>query len=114
MEDVGLQNELGQRQVELLHDRRSAIKVKMFAPANVNVGRSGTKTTNIRSGEEGIDMVSRDDWAKLGSLTDLEMALDNIRSFLAWGPQHGDVEASCHQGEILQGYLKPRDEDEAP
>ena len=78
MEDVGLQNELGQRQVELLHDRRSAIKVKMFAPANVNVGRSGTKTTNIRSGEEGIDMVSRDDWAKLGSLTDLEMALDNL------------------------------------
>ena len=78
MEDVGLQNELGQRQIELLHDRRSAIKVKMFAPANVNVGRSGTKTTNIRSGEEGIDMVSKDDWAKLGSLTDLEMSLDNL------------------------------------
>ena len=78
MEDVGLQNELGQRQIELLHDRRSAIKVKMFAPCNVNVGRSGTKTTNIRSGEEGIDMVSKDDWAKLGSLADLEMALDNL------------------------------------
>ena len=78
MEDVGLQNELGQRQIELLHDRRSAIKVKMFAPANVNVGRSGTKTTNIRSGEDGIDMVSKDDWAKLGTLTDLEMALDNL------------------------------------
>ena len=78
MEDVGLQNDLGQRQIELLHDRRSAIKVKMFAPANVNVGRSGTKTTNIRSGEEGIDMVSKDEWAKLGSLTDLEMALDNL------------------------------------
>ena len=31
MEDVGLQHELGQRQIELLHDRRSAIKVKMFA-----------------------------------------------------------------------------------
>ena len=78
MEDVGLQNELGQRQIELLHDRTSALKVKMFAPANVNVGRSGTKTTNMRSGEEGIDIVSRDDWAKLGSLTDLEMALDNL------------------------------------
>lgn len=78
MEDVGLQNELGQRQIELLHDRRSAIKIKMFAPANVNVGRSGTKTTNIRSGEDGIDMVSKDEWTKLGSLTDLEMALDNL------------------------------------
>ena len=78
MEDVGLQNELGQRQIELLHDRRSSIKVKMFAPANVNVGRSGTKTTNIKSGEDGIDMVSKDDWVKLGSLSDLEMALDNL------------------------------------
>ena len=78
MEDVGLQHELGQRQIELLHDRRSAIKVKMFAPANVNVGRSGTKTTNMKSGEEGIDIVSKDDWAKLGNLTDLEMALDNL------------------------------------
>lgn len=79
MEDVGLQNELGQRQIELLHDRTSALKVKMFAPANVNVGRSGTKTTSMRSGEEGgMDIVSRDDWAKLGSLTDLEMALDNL------------------------------------
>ena len=78
MEDVGLQHDLGQRQVELLHDRRSAIKVKMFAPANVHVGRSGTKTTNLKSGEEGVDIVSKDDWAKLGSLSDLEMALDNL------------------------------------
>ena len=55
-EDVGLQHDLGQRQVELLHDRRSAIKVKMFAPANVHVGRSGTKTTNLKSGEEVVDI----------------------------------------------------------
>ena len=28
----------------------------MFAPANVHVGRSGTKTTNLKSGEEVVDI----------------------------------------------------------
>ena len=80
LEDVGLQHDLGQRQVELLHDRRSSIKIKMFAPANVNVGRGGTKTTNVRSCEDGnsLDLVSKDEWTKLANLTDLEMALDNL------------------------------------
>ena len=80
LEDVGLQHDLGQRQIELLHDRRSSIKIKMFAPANVNVGRSGTKTTNVRSCEDGnsLDLVSKDEWTKLASLTDLELALDNL------------------------------------
>ena len=80
LEDVGLQNDLGQRQIELLHDRRSSIKIKMFAPANVNVGRGGTRTTNVRSCEDGdsLDVVSKDEWTKLASLTDLELALDNL------------------------------------
>ena len=80
LEDVGLQNDLGQRQIELLHDRRSSIKIKMFAPANVNVGRGGAKTTNVRSCEDGnsLDLVSKDEWTKLANLTDLELALDNL------------------------------------
>ena len=80
LEDVGLQHDLGQRQIELLHDRRSCIKIKMFAPANVNVGRGGTRTTNVRSCEDGdsLDVVSKDEWTKLASLTDLELALDNL------------------------------------
>lgn len=94
LEDVGLQNELGQRQIELLHDRRSAIKIKMFAPSNVNVGRSGTKTTNVRSCEDGsADLVSKDEWTKLASLSDLELALDNLVAAWAvfWPGDHSLV-----------------------
>ena len=80
LEDVGLQNDLGQRQIELLHDRRSCIKIKMFAPSNVNVGRGGTRTTNVRSCDDGnsLDVMSKDEWTKLANLTDLELALDNL------------------------------------
>ena len=80
LEDVGLQNDLGQKQIELLHDRRSALKIKMFTPSNVNVGRGGTRTTNVRNNEDGdsLDLVSKDEWTKLASLTDLELALDNL------------------------------------
>ena len=67
LEDVGLQNDLGQKQIELLHDRRSALKIKMFTPSNVNVGRGGTRTTNVRNNEDGdsLDLVSKDEWTKL-------------------------------------------------
>ena len=94
LEDVGLQNELGQRQIELLHDRRSAIKIKMFAPSNVNAGRSGTRTTNIRSCEDGsADLLSKDDWTKLANLSDLEVALDNLVAAWAvfWPGDHSMV-----------------------
>ena len=79
LEHVGLQNDLGVRQIELLHDRRSAIKIKMFAASNVNVGRSGTRTTNVRSCEDGsAELSSKDEWTKLANLTDLEIALENL------------------------------------
>ena len=94
LEDVGLQNELGQRQIELLHDRRSAIKIKMFAPSNVNVGRSGTKTTNVKSCEDGsTDFQSKDEWTKLANLSDLEVALDNLVAAWAvfWPGDHSMV-----------------------
>ena len=94
LEHVGLQNDLGQRQVELLHDRRSAIKIKMFAASNVNAGRSGTKTTNVRTCEDGsADFQSKDDWMKLASLSDLEMALDNLVAAWAvfWPGDHSMV-----------------------
>ena len=94
LEDVGLHNELGQRQIELLHDRRSAIKIKMFAPSNVNAGRSGTKTTNVRSCEDGsTDFQSKDEWTKLANLSDLEVALDNLVAAWAvfWPGDHSMV-----------------------
>ena len=94
LEDVGLQHDLGQKQIELLHDRRSSIKVKMFAPCNVNVGREGTRTTNIKNCEDGsADLVSKDEWTKLASLSDLELALDNLVAAWAvfWPGDHSMV-----------------------
>ena len=84
LSDVGLDNVLGQKQKELLHDRRSQIQIKMFAPSNANVGRSGFKTTNLKTGEDGTtDVVTRDEWAKLVTLNELLMSLDNLVA--AWG-----------------------------
>ena len=77
--DVGLDNQLGHKQLELLHDRRKPIKVQYFAPINANVGRSGFKTTNLRSCDDGTtDLVKKDEWAKVVTVTELMLSLDNL------------------------------------
>ena len=79
LSDVGLDHDLGQRQIELLHDRRSDIKIKMFAPCNANIGRGGFKTTSLKSAEDGAtEFTTKDDWAKVASMNELMMALDNL------------------------------------
>ena len=75
--DVGLDNQLGQKQIELLHDRRSEIKIKYFAPINASVGRSGMKMTSLRSCEDrSTDVVSKDDWTKVVTIS--KLMLDNL------------------------------------
>ena len=80
LEDVGLEDQLGQKQLELLHDRRSPIRVKMFSALNANIGRSlGFKTQNLRQLEDGTtDLVTKDDWAKIATVNDLMLSLDNL------------------------------------
>ena len=83
LSDVGLDNQLGQKQLELLHDRRRMISVKMFASSNANVGRTGFRTTNVKSCENGsTDVVSKGDWTSLLSTHELLLALDNLLA--AW------------------------------
>ena len=53
----------------------------MFAPSNVNVGRDASRSTNLRRCE---DLVSKDVWTKLSSLTNLELGLDNLVGANAW------------------------------
>ena len=82
--DLGLDTTLGQKVIELLQDRRSTIQIKMFAPSNSNVGRSGFKKTNLKTGEDGsTDVVTTDEWAKLVTLNELLLSLDNLVA--AWG-----------------------------
>ena len=79
LSDVGLENQLGHKVIELLHDQRSKIEVKMFAAANANVGRTGFKTTNVKPCENGsADLVTKDEWMSLLSPNELMMALDNM------------------------------------
>ena len=79
LSDVGLENDLGQKQLELLHDRRSDIRINMFAPSNANVGRSGFRTTNVKACENGsTDVVSKDEWNRCLTVNDLMMSLDNL------------------------------------
>ena len=77
--DVGLENQLGQKQLELLHDRRSKIEIKMFAPANASWGRSGTKTMSVKQDEDGNTAVSnKDEWLGLLTMSELMLSLDNL------------------------------------
>ena len=63
----------------MLHDRQSKIEVKMFAPANANVGRSGFKTTNLKQCENGsTDLTTKDKWMNLWSVNEIMLALDNM------------------------------------
>ena len=79
LSDVGLDNVFGQKQLELLHDRRSKIEVKMFASANAHIGRGGFKTMTLKTQEDGsTDIQNKDDWLSLASVNELEMALDNL------------------------------------
>ena len=79
LSDVGLEHQLSHKVIKLLHDRRSKLEVRFFAPANANVGRSGFKTTNVRACENGsADITSKDDWVNLLTMNDLMMALDNM------------------------------------
>ena len=77
--DVGLENELGQKQIKLLHSRASEIKINMFTSSNANVGRTGSKTTNVNPCENGsTDVITKDDWNKCHTINELLMALDNL------------------------------------
>ena len=79
LSDVGLENDLGQKQIKLLHDRRSEITINMFAPTNFNAGRGGFKTTNVKQCENGsTDVTMKDEWKKVSSVNDLMLALDNL------------------------------------
>ena len=67
-------SELGQKQIELLHSRSSDIKIKMFAPSNANIGRSGFQTTNLKTCENGTtDLVTKDDWLNIVTVNELMM-----------------------------------------
>ena len=79
LEDVGLEDQLGQKQIELLHDRRSSLEIKMFSPMNVNVGKSESKTQNLRQLSDGTtDIVAKEEWCSILTVNDLMMALDNL------------------------------------
>ena len=79
LEDVGLEDQFGQKQIELLHDRRSSIEIKMFSPMNVNVGKSEFKTQNLRQLSDGTtDIVAKEEWCSIMTVNDLMMALDNL------------------------------------
>ena len=77
--DVGLENVLGSKQIKLLHDCQKPIKVHNFSVLNANVGRSGIKTTNQRTCEDGTtDIIKKDEWAKVVNVSELTWALDNL------------------------------------
>ena len=77
--EAGLENEFGHKQIELLHDRRSKIEVKFFAPANANFGRAGPQTTNLKPLANGTtDVVTKDEWINCVTVNELMMALDNL------------------------------------
>ena len=77
--DVGLENQLGQKVIKLLHDRRSKIEVKMFAPTNAHIGRAGSKTTNLKQCENGsTDLTTKDNWVNVLTMNGLMQALDNM------------------------------------
>ena len=93
--DVGLEDQLGQKQIEMLHDRRSPLQIKMFSALNSNIGRSGGfKTQNLRQLEDGsTDLVSKDDWARIMTVSELMLALDNLVAAVAvfWPGDHSMV-----------------------
>ena len=78
LEHVGLENVLGQKQIALLHDRRSELKIHYFSQINANIGRDKV-ATNINIQKDGsADIKSQDDWAALATINELTMALDNL------------------------------------
>ena len=79
LSDVGLDNVFGQKQLEMLHDRRSPIKVKMFISANGNIGRGGYKSMTLKTQEDGSTNVqNKDDWLSLSSVNEIEQGVDNL------------------------------------
>ena len=79
LSDVGLDNVLGQKQLELLHDRRSKIEIKMFAPSNANIGRGGFKMMSLKAQEDGsTDIANKEDWLSLVSVNELMLSLYNL------------------------------------
>ena len=108
LSDVGLENQLGHKQMELLHDRRSKIEIKYFASPNANIGRSGFKTTNFKALDNGTtEVTARDNWAGLNSINDLMMALDNLVAAWAcfWEGEQGagnQPEESHSEGHAIE------------
>ena len=78
LEHVGLENVLGQKQISLLHDRRSELKINYFSQINANIGRDKV-ATNINIQNDGsADIKSQDNWAELATINELTLALDNL------------------------------------
>ena len=84
LENVGLDNVLAPRTIELIHDRSSPLEIKMFLTINISIGRSGiARKQNLRTLEDGTtEVVHADDWLSPTTINQLVEALDNLSA--AW------------------------------
>ena len=84
LENVGLDNVLSPRTIEMIHDRSSPLEIKMFLTINISVGRSGiARKQNLRTLDDGsTEVVHADDWLSPTTINQLVEALDNLSA--AW------------------------------
>ena len=80
LENVGMDNVVSPKTLELLHDRSSPLEIKMFLTLNISVGRAGvSKKQNLRTLEDGTtEVVSSDDWLSPTNINQLVEAIDNL------------------------------------
>ena len=78
LEHVGLENTLGQKQVGLLHDRRSDLKIHYFSQLNANVGKDKLATNLTFQQDGSAEVKNKEDWAEVVTMNELMMALDNL------------------------------------
>ena len=62
------------------HDRSDpTINIKMFSPLNVMVGSDGaSRSSNVKTVSGGVEIHSKDNWAEMTSIGQLDEALDNL------------------------------------
>ena len=84
LDNVGWDNVLSPRKIELVHDRSSPLEIKMFLMINISVGRSGIARKQIlRMLEDGsTEVVHADDWLSPTTINQLVEALDNLSAGL--------------------------------
>ena len=76
---------------EIVHDRSDpTINIKMFSPMNVMVGRDGASRSSIvQTVSDGVEIESRDNWAEMTTISQLNKALDNLcRLWVVMWPFH--------------------------